>query len=370
MGARAAVTAVFALNGAMFASLFSRFPAIRAELDLSEGQLGIALFCAMLGLIASQPAAGAFVSRRGSRPVVLAGALGYSLALVPVAFAPSLALLALAFAVIGFASGTLDVSMNVQGITIERHAGRPLLGSMHAAFSFGALGGAALGSVLAALEVDYQLHLAAVAAAGALAGLYLASRLLPASMDAAPEGPRFARPTRALAGLGALAFCLLLAEGSIGDWVAVLLNTEMGTGQGTAALGLTAFSLTMGVGRLVSDRLTHALGPRRLVRGGGLLAAASLATALAVGDPAVAIGCFALMGVGLAALFPITVRAAGQSQDVAGPAVAVVSGLGYFGFVAGPPTIGFLAEVTSLRAALGIVVLMCATAALLAREVR
>lgn len=368
MSARAAVTAIFALNGAMFASLFSRLPAIRHELDLSEGQIGLALFCAMIGLIASQPVAGALVSRRGSRPIVLAGVLGYSLGLVPVAFAPSFGLFAAAFVLIGFGSGTLDVSMNVQGITVERNAGRPILSSMHAAFSFGALGGAAVGSAMARADVDYRAHLSGVAAVAVLVGVALCLRLLPAGMDAEPEGSRFARPSRALLGLGLLAFCVLLSEGSVGDWSAVLLDGELGADQGTAALGLAAFSLAMGIGRLLVDRVVESVGTRRMVETGGLIAAAGLGAGLLSGEPAVAIAGLAVMGIGLAGLFPSTVRAAAESQAVAGPAVAAVSATGYVGFVAGPPIIGALAQATSLRVALALVVAMCVGAALLGRE--
>jgi MFS family permease len=250
MSSRVAVTAVFALNGALFASLFSRLPAIQDEVGVSEGRLGLALLCSMAGLLASQPLAGALSSRHGSRPLVLTGALGYSLGLVPIAFADSFAVLCLAFAFIGFASGVLDVSMNVQGLTVERSLGRPILAGLHAAFSFGALAGAAAGGVAAGAGVGVPSHLCAAAGLGvAVAGLtYL--RLMPREADAAPEGPLLARPTRALAALGALAFCVLLAEGGVNDWTAIYLDDEVGTGERLAAAELAVFSLTMGIGRL------------------------------------------------------------------------------------------------------------------------
>jgi MFS family permease len=74
----------------------------------------------------------------------------------------------------------------------------------------------------------------------------------------------------------------------------------------------------------------------------------------------------AVMGLGLSALFPLTLHAT-RSQPAAGPALAAVSTLGYTGFLAGPPTIGLLAETTSLRAALGLVCALCLVAAALTR---
>ena len=45
--------------------------------------------------------------------------------------------------------------------------------------------------------------------------------------------------------------------------------------------------------------------------------------------------------------------------------IATVSGIGYMGFLIGPPMIGFVSEMSSLRAALGLLVVLSAAAALL-----
>lgn len=368
--ARVAVTVVFALNGALFASIFSRLPAIQERAGIGDGALGLALLCSMLGLLVSQVGAGALVARVGSRSVVLVGALGYAAALVPISLSQSFAALAASFALVGLSNGVLDVSMNVHGLTVERGLGRPILSTLHAAFSFGALGGAAVGGVVAAAGVGVVAHLCTAAALGACVAVAADRFLLPRSADAAPEGPLLARPTRALAAIGVFAFCALLSEGAVNDWVAVYLEDDLDASEGLAAGGLAAFSLTMGIGRLAGDRLTEALGPARLARAGAGFAAAGMAIALAGAAPAIAIAGFAAMGVGLAALFPLALRAAAQRSEPAGPAVAAVSAMGYCGFLAGPPAVGGLSEALGLRAGLGLVALLCVTAAALAPAVR
>ncbi len=367
---RAAVTVVFALNGALFASIFSRLPAIQERTGASDGELGLALLCSMVGLLVSQLGAGALMARWGSRPLVLAGALGYAAALIPVSLAGSFAALAASFALVGLMNGVLDVSMNVHGLAVERRLGRPILASLHAAFSFGALGGAAVGGLVASAGVGVEAHLWSAAALGAVTALTATRFLLPRGVDAAPEGPSFARPSRALALAGLFAFCVLLSEGAVNDWAAVYLSGDLETGQGAAAAGLAAFSLTMGIGRLAGDPLALRLGPTRLARGGALLATTGMGLALAVGRPAAAVAGFAVMGLGLAALFPLALRAAAGSGQVPGPAVAAVSAMGYLGLLTGPPVVGLLAEALGLRAALVLVVALCATAAVLASAVR
>jgi MFS family permease len=368
--ARIAVTVVFALNGFLFASIFARLPAIKERADLSAGELGLALLCSMLGLLVSQVATGPLVSRFGSRPLVLAGAIGYAVALVPVALSTSFATLAASFLLVGLINGVLDVSMNVHGITVERRIARPILATLHAGFSFGALGGAAAGGLVAAAGVAVVPHLALTAAVGVAVALPATRFLLPPDADAAPDRPPFARPTRALAAVGAFAFCALLSEGAVNDWAAVYLDEDLQAGEGLAAGGLAAFSLTMAIGRLVGDRLTEALGPVKLARGGGALAASGVGMAILAAGPAAALVGFAAAGIGLAALFPLALRAAADRGENAGPAVSAVSAMGYLGFLAGPPAVGGLAEAGGLRLGLLFVAVLCALAAALGAAVR
>jgi MFS family permease len=368
--ARVAVTVVFALNGALFASIFSRLPAIQERAGIGDGALGLALLCSMVGLLVAQVGAGALVTRVGSRHLVLVGVLGYAAGLVPVSLSRSFVALAASLALVGLCNGVLDVSMNLHGLTVERALQRPILSSLHAAFSLGALAGAAVGGIVAGAGVGVVPHLWTAAAFGTAVGLAGVRFLLPPSADAAPEGPLFARPTRALAAIGIFAFCVLLSEGAVNDWVAVYLEDDLGTGEGLAAAGLAVFSLTMGVGRLAGDRLTEALGPVRLARSGAGLAALGMVTALAGTEPAMAIAGFAAMGLGLAAMFPLALRAAATRSATPGPAVAAVSAVGYCGFLAGPTSVGGLSELAGLRTALLLVAILCATAAALAPVVR
>jgi predicted MFS family arabinose efflux permease len=361
---QAAVTAVFFLNGAVFSAWYARVPAIQERLDIGPGALGLALLGAPLGLLLAQPLVGATVARRGSRPLVAAAPL-YLAAVVLPAVAVDTATLLLAALAVGAANGTLDIAMNAQGLAVERRAGRPLFGSLHAAFSFGALAGALAASAAAGAGVAPLPHLAAWAGLGGAVALALAPGLLDDSRDADREAPRLARPSRRLAALGAIAFCALLAEGAVFDWSGVFLTSEAGAGAGLAPLGLAAFSLAMGLGRLGTDRARARHGDAAVARAGAALAGAGLAGALAVATPIGAIAGFGLMGLGLAAVFPLALRGSSAQPDSA-QSLAAISTVGYGGFLLGPPAIGVLADGVGLRAALLLVCVACATAASLA----
>jgi MFS family permease len=364
LGARASISGVFFLNGACFSAWYARVPAIQDELHLSPGELGVALFGAPVGLLVAQPLAGALTVRFGSRPLVAAAPLYLSAVVLP-ALAVDVATLLLAVLVVGAANGVLDISMNAQGVAVERVAGRRLFSSLHAAFSFGALAGAGIAAGAAAAGIDPLPHLAVNAAIAAALAVLLSRGLV--RDQGTPEGARFARPSRRLAALGVIAFCALLAEGSVYDWSGVYLANEADAPAGVAPLGLAVFSLAMGLGRLGGDAVAERLGSASAVRSGALLGAAGLGLALARPVPGVAIAGFALMGIGLSAVFPLALRAAGIHGDGAGAALAAVSTVGYVGFLAGPPVIGVLAELGGLRAALALVCALCLVAAATAR---
>ena len=363
---RAAVTTLFFVNGAIFSSFFARLPAIKADLGASDGQLGLALFAATVALVIAQPLAGALAQRFGARGPALAGAFGTGVGLPLAAHVPSVGLLALTLFAAFFSNGVLDVAINVEGVAVERRLGRRVLSSMHAAFSFGAMAGAGGGALAAAAGLEPEAHLAVVAVA-TLAVAVVAGCGVPPNPPVASRGPSFARPSVPLLALGAAAFCVLLAEGSVTDWSAIFLSDEAGAGEAVAALGLAAFSLVMAIGRLGGDGLAERFGARPVVRCGGMLAAVGLALALATAEPAPSIIGFGLMGAGLSATFPLIVAAAARTEGLEeAPAIAAVSGLGYVGFIAGPATIGALSDAAGLRSALLPVVALCLLTVVLA----
>ena len=367
--ARLAALVVFFVNGFGFANWIVRIPTVQEGLGLGEGSLGLALLALAVGALATMVVAGGLVHRFGSRPVVGVSGLVFGLSLVLPALAPSLAALVLALFVAGAWHGALDVSMNAHAVAVERAYGRPIMSSFHAAFSLGGLAGAASGGLLSALGVGLVAHLGGVAVLSALAFAVASGALLPAGADrgTGDDGPAFARPNRALAGLGFIAFCVLLGEGAMADWSAVYLGGTLGTGPGFAAAGYAVFSLTMAAGRLCGDRLAKRAAPQHLVRAGAALATAGLGISLAVGHPIVALLGFACVGAGFSVVFPNVLSAAGRDPRMpAGAAIAAVSTAGYFGFLVGPSAIGFAAELTGLGPALYVVVALSATVAVMA----
>jgi MFS family permease len=354
--ARWAVSAIFFINGAVLASWVPHIPSLKARHAISDGELGLVLLSMAAGAVFALPVAGRLVGRLGSRRVTSVAAAALCLALPLPVLSPSVALLSLALVLLGACNATLDVAMNAQAVAVEQLYQRAIMSSFHGLFSVGGLVGAAFtGGVMAHGIHDIQ-HVVGTAIASLFAVGCCLRCLVPDNVQRVSPGRVFARPTGALLGLGAVAFCGLLAEGAMADWSAVYLHDTLGSSPALAAAGFAVFSLAMAAGRFGGDRLVIHFGSGIVLRASSAVAAIGLAVALVIASPTVGIVGCGLVGLGISNVIPIVFSAAGRVPGIrAGTALAAAATTGYFGFLAGPPIVGLVAEVWGLRVALGIV---------------
>jgi len=385
-----AVSVAFLVNGAAIANWVPRVPAVKAALGTSDGPLGLALLGLGVGAAAALLVAGRVVARFGSRPVTRVAGIALCAALVGPGLAGDLPMLALSLALFGAASGLMDVAMNAHGALVERYYGRPVMASLHGLWSVGGLVGAVTGGLAARAGWTPARHFAV--AALCLGALLVAGtrRLLPASLDVAPAapdadaaaatpGPRdgagrrrgSAMPWSApLLLLGVVGFSSFFGEGSAHDWSAIYMHDVLGTSAAMAAAAFAAFSLAMATVRFAGDRLSARFGPVRLVRASGLVAAVGFGLGLLAHQPVAGVVGFALLGVGLACVVPVTFSAAGHvGGDLAGVAISRVAAVSYLATFAGPPVIGLVADLVGLSVALAIPVVLAGVIALCARAV-
>ncbi|MFI1509543.1 MFS transporter [Streptomyces sp. NPDC020597] len=359
--ARYAVAAVFAVHGAVTGSFATRVPWIQDHAGVSTGQLGFALAFTAFGAACAMPLAGSVTHRFGSR-TALRGLLAlWTLSLVLPALAPNLPTLCLAMFAYGAAAGMADVAMNALGVEVERLLGKSIMSGLHGMWSAGALIGSAGGTLAAHLGADARAHHALAAAILTGLGLLACRWVLdirPAA-DAEPP-PRFALPPRSALLIGAVGFCAVFAEGASLDWSAVYLRDRLESSAGVAAACTTGFMLTMAVARIAGDAVVDRFGAVRTVRAGGVLAALGGLLIVVAGHPAVAIGGFGLMGLGIAVVVPLCFAAAGHSGPNPSQAIAGVATITYTSGLIAPSLIGGVAQATSLMASFVVVtVLAC-----------
>jgi MFS family permease len=359
----------FFLPGFAAAAWAPLVPFAKARIGVDNGVLGLVLLSAGVGSIVTMPLAGALAGRFGCRRVMLAATLIACACLPLLAWVDSLPALVAALFAFGAGIGTLDVTINMQSIIVEREAGRPMMSGFHGFYSVGGIAGAAGMTALFALNAQ-PLGAALIVAAIFLAlGLAAGPGLL--TKGAGLEGPALAFPRGAVWFLGALCFVLFLVEGSVADWSAVFLSSVRAMPRTYAGLGFAAFASAMTLGRLTGDRFVHRLGGWRVAMLGSLCAAAGFAVAnLVPGWPAALVG-YALVGIGCSNVVPVLYTATGRQTDMPeSQSVPAVSTMGYSGMLIGPAVIGLMAKASSLPWAFTAVILLLLGVAASARWLR
>ncbi|MEM8656065.1 MAG: MFS transporter [Pseudomonadota bacterium] len=367
-----AVSAMFALNGALYGMWASRIPATARVHALDAAELGLLLLLLAGGAIAAFPLAGRFADTFGAAPVTRAIAIAYVIALCLIGLAPTVLLLAIALFVFGATHGAMDVAMNTWAGEAEAHIARPVMSSFHAMFSLGAGLGAASGYAAERYDIGIAPHFI-IGAVGILCVTFALARVpwhSPKQVKV-DDTPLFPFPRGPLLAVGLIAFCSSMGEGAMVDWSALYLVDIAQVDAARAALGYTVFSVTMVITRLLGDQVTHRLGPTVTARLAGAFATAGTLCAVIFASYSSALVGFALMGIGYAVIMPLAFSRAAQDPHLPpGTAIASVATLGYGGLLLGPPIIGFIAHATSLRAGFGVLAALAALIVILAYAVR
>ncbi|RKN44739.1 MFS transporter [Streptomyces hoynatensis] len=368
--ARRAVGVVFALHGCVVGSFATRVPWLKDHLDLSTGELGLALAFPAIGASVSMPLASRLMYRHGARAAVRGLLALWTVSLALPLLAPGMLTLCVVLTGYGAASGMSDVAMNAQGVDVEREFGKSIMSGLHGRWSVGSLLGS-LGSVAAiGFGLDARIHLALASAVLTVTGVLVCRGLLDVrpEPEAAPP-PRFALPPRSALLIGAVGMCAILAEGASMDWSGVYLRDLTGSSAAVAAASYTALACTMAVARLAGDVVVRRYGTVRTVRGSGVLAVAGGLLVVTAFTPAQGIAGFALLGIGIAVVMPLAFAAAGRSGPNPSQAIAGVATITYTTGLIAPTLIGAVGEVATLRASFGMIsaaacVLVCAAGVL------
>jgi len=365
--ARLGVTLAFVVNGFTAGTFVARIPDFKEILAISDGVLGLSLLFVSIGVFVGLGPAGRNSARYGSRPVILWGTLAIVVSLPIVGWLPSLSFAWFALFIFGFALATQDVSMNAHAVVIEQRAGRRLMSTFHAMFSVGTLIGGILGGIFSQLSITPLNQGYFLALLYLLVLFFIRRLILPASVDQHPVTKNKGERSPVIFWIfGIFGLFAALSEGAAGDWGGVLARDAFAATPFVSTLPYIVYTLAMVIGRLSGDYLAHKFGASKVIAAGGILSSVSLTLGLIVGGlPALMISWF-LLGIGLSVVIPLMFSAAGtlantKYQGIISPpqAIARVSGVSYFGFVIGPPVIGFLAELFELRWALFFLVALC-----------
>ena len=365
--ALSACAAFFAGPGIFYGMLTSRMPALKAQAGVSEGEIGFLLLSLGLSALVMLLMSSLLVTKFGSRRVLGWGSLVCMAGIPVAAFAADFWVLWGAFILFGFGMGLWDVSMNVQGMGVERRYGKSSMLILHASYSTGSVIGAASGAFFAAAELAVVPHFLTVFVVYLAVRAWAKTKLYedqPAGGAAKESGSIFGLPLIVYV-FGLMAACAYASEGSAAEWGSLLLHSVKGADEDIAALAFAAFSSATVACRLSGEPVRQKLGDFRMAFFGALIATFAAAVVHFTESPYLCLAAYALLGAGLSPIVPLLFSRAGSLSSVSPAAAsALISVLAYGGMLMVPPTLGILAEDYGLNNALLLVPFLCGLIAL------
>ncbi|GAB2688726.1 MFS transporter [Mucilaginibacter koreensis] len=349
---------MFFCAGLIFASWASRIATIQQHLGVSDAGLGAILFSIPVGLMLSLPFSGWIISKIGSRNLLVTALVAYSIILVGLGTATTVPVLVICLVLFGFASNAVNIAVNTQAVAAEHLYSRPILASFHGLWSLAGFAGAGIGTLMIGKGIIPSYHFMLIMGISII-GVVFSVKSLANDKGPVDSGPAFVMPDQSLIKLGLIAFCSLICEGAMFDW-SVIYFKKIVLAQGAwMGAGYTAFMCTMATGRFVADSFAHRFGIKFTLQVSGLLTALGLFIAVLFPYLYTAMAGFLLVGFGVSSVVPLIYSAAGKSKTMSpGMALAAVSTIGFAGFLAGPPIIGFLAGAFSLRVSFTLIAVM------------
>ncbi len=348
---RIALSIFFFIQGIVFASWANRIPDFKSKFQLNDAELGSLLFALPAGQLAGMGLSGYLVSRFGSRGVLMVAAFLYPSSLLLLGLAPGTFMLAAALALFGLCANLMNISANTQAVGVEALYRRSIMASFHGLWSLAGLTGGLIAQWMVVQHQSPFVHFCFIVSLSVILAMLSASFLLP--RDAARSAGKtsiWVKPDRNILLLGLITFACMICEGAMFEWTGVYFNQVVHAPVEYSRMGFIAFMSTMAGGRLTADYFITKFGMKRMLQASGLIILAGLMTAVALPTLAFATIGFLITGLGVAAVVPLSFSIAGRSKKIPpGVALAMVSSIGFFGFLLGPPLIGFIAEGYGLR---------------------
>lgn len=341
---RLAVSLFFFCHGLAFASWASRIPTIKSSLGISEGMLGTILLLMPVGQLATMTLSGRLVTKYGSKIIMQIASICYALVLCSIAFATDIYVLGACLLAFGVFGNMGNIALNTQAVSVENIYEKPIMSSFHGAWSLAGFFGALIGLATMQFDLSTFHHFLIILSLVIINWVINKSFLL---QDPISEHTKkgMVKPDKQIIQLGIICFLVMATEGAMFDWSGVYFKEVVHAPEQWVTLGYTAFMIMMATGRFVGDWVIKQIGRQRTLQISGILMGSGLVIAVLFPQMIICTLAFMLIGIGVATVVPTVYSVAGQHQTIApGQAIAMVSSISFFGFLIGPPLIGFIAE--------------------------
>lgn len=325
-------------------------PFVKDRLLIDKAELGLLLLQIAFGAVISMFFTGLTAAKIGCRKTVILSTSLIIICLLVLSVSGSIFIMAVFMFLFGVGLGMLDVTLNIQGALVEEGMKKHLMAGFHSMYSFGVF----FGILIVTYLLKHFTHITAVYIITGLIFLLLVFSI-PALLNYGGEVPQklFIKPTRILFILGMICFIAFVAEGVILDWSALFMREVRKIEPQYAGYSFSLFYITMGIFRLLGDKIADKFSIKNILFASSLTAVAGILIMLYIPYNWASFLGFTLAGAGLANMVPVTISASGRYKGNMPLSIAVsaVATIGYFGTLFGPSVMGFVSEMTNLTTA-------------------
>ena len=360
-----AVFVVFAAQGIVSTTFWTRSPEIAGMLHVDVAAMGLLGFLSSIGGFLGVTLGGSLSARIGSRFVMIPAFALVVISLMViglVASSGSVIVVAVGLFTLGLGSGFGGIAMNLEGASVDRASTKSLLPSIHGAFSAGTLIGSALGAILIAMAIPVTSSFALVC------GIYVLAMSAGVVNIPRDSGRRITptMDTQAIATVPSrsqrrgvlrehrqlmvmfIIFGLVLGEAVAATWIPLALTSNGSFGEAAASLGLTLYFAGMTAGRFTGGYIVDWLGRAKALLIYTLVAVAGIILVSASNFTHTAYLGTVLWGIGLSVGFPLCVSAVSSDQRLAPSRVGYLASTGSVAGTLGPPAVGFVGQTSGL----------------------
>lgn len=338
-----AARCAFFLAGFVVATWAPMIPAIKSRLQIGDDVLGLLLLCIGISAFIFMPIAGILNQKFGCKKILCVSIVIFALTLVVISTLNAVWLFVIFLFIFGAVMGTLDVTMNMNSVIVEKLSNKRIMSSMHALWSVGCFCSAGLFSVLAKLGLEIT-TIAVIHGAIVLILCFISGPYFLAYKGASNE-KAVAVPRGIVVLFGILACISFLAEGAVMDWSGVFLTEAKGMELSLAGVGYAIFSVAMLVIRFIGDKAVQVIGEQRICVFGALVAGLGFLLVVLIDNFYLMPIGFILIGLGAANIVPVLYSLLKNQNDMPiNAAVTAITCMGYTGVILGPALLGFIAH--------------------------
>ena len=374
---RFAVLSFFLAQGLCFSSWASRIPDIKEIFTVNDALYwGIVLFMIPVGKFVAIPLAGYLVSKLGSRIMVQISIMGYALSLFAIGTALNIYMLGVFLFSFGVFWNLCDISLNTQGIGIERLYGRTIMASFHGGWSLAACLGALIGFIMIVSDVTPFWHFTLIAALILLLTMvsrrYLQDDVSTAEVkeeaveDKSEKWQYIKRPEMLLIKLGLVGLFALVVESAMFDWSGVNFESVLQVPK-SLQIGFLVFMVMMTVGRFLANYAYRIWGKQRVLQLSGAFIFIGFFTSALLGSTVDSMALkvivnsfgFMLVGLGISSMVPTIYSLVGaKSKTPVGIALTILSSISFIGSLVAPLLIGAISQAFNMEYAYMVVGLL------------